>query len=140
LSFTVVFLKNQSVWQTYNRILTIIINPLELHKITRDKSQLEVQTIRQYQPNPLLSQTLGMASRDKAHSMEAYLQAANPNHNSKMWDTMCLVSPFLAPTLLTNQLPIGKTIGKGTFGKVKLGNHNLTGEKVRIKSCHNNSF
>lgn len=27
---------------------------------------------------------------------------------------------------------IGKTIGKGTFGKVKLGNHNLTGEKVRI--------
>ena len=27
---------------------------------------------------------------------------------------------------------LGKTIGKGTFGKVKLGNHNLTGEKVRI--------
>ncbi len=26
----------------------------------------------------------------------------------------------------------GKTIGKGTFGKVKLGNTNLTGEKVRI--------
>lgn len=29
-------------------------------------------------------------------------------------------------------LQLGKTIGKGTFGKVKLGNHNLTGEKVRI--------
>ncbi len=28
---------------------------------------------------------------------------------------------------------IGKTIGKGTFGKVKLGNHNLTGEKVAVK-------
>jgi hypothetical protein len=27
-------------------------------------------------------------------------------------------------------IKIGKTIGKGTFGKVKLGNHNLTGEKV----------
>ena len=27
-------------------------------------------------------------------------------------------------------LLIGKTIGKGTFGKVKLGSHNLTGEKV----------
>ena len=28
---------------------------------------------------------------------------------------------------------IGKTIGKGTFGKVKLGSHNLTGEKVAVK-------
>jgi 5'-AMP-activated protein kinase catalytic alpha subunit/MAP/microtubule affinity-regulating kinase len=26
---------------------------------------------------------------------------------------------------------IGKTIGEGTFGKVKLGTHFLTGEKVR---------
>ena len=28
---------------------------------------------------------------------------------------------------------IGKTIGKGTFGKVKLGDHNLTVEKVAVK-------
>lgn len=28
---------------------------------------------------------------------------------------------------------LGKTIGKGTFGKVKLGSHNLTGEKVAVK-------
>lgn len=28
---------------------------------------------------------------------------------------------------------IGKTIGQGTFGKVKLGTHNLTGEKVAVK-------
>ena len=28
---------------------------------------------------------------------------------------------------------LGKTIGKGTFGKVKLGNHNLTSEKVAVK-------
>jgi serine/threonine protein kinase len=28
---------------------------------------------------------------------------------------------------------IGKTIGEGTFGKVKLGFHNMTGEKVAIK-------
>ena len=27
---------------------------------------------------------------------------------------------------------VGKTIGKGTFGKVKLGNHNLTSEKVLL--------
>ena len=29
-------------------------------------------------------------------------------------------------------LYLGKTIGKGTFGKVKLGSHNLTGEKVNF--------
>jgi serine/threonine protein kinase len=28
---------------------------------------------------------------------------------------------------------LGKTIGKGTFGKVKLGLHKATGEKVAIK-------
>jgi 5'-AMP-activated protein kinase catalytic alpha subunit len=28
---------------------------------------------------------------------------------------------------------LGKTIGEGTFGKVKLGSHSLTGEKVAIK-------
>lgn len=28
---------------------------------------------------------------------------------------------------------IGKTLGKGTFGKVKVGIHTLTGEKVAIK-------
>jgi serine/threonine protein kinase len=28
---------------------------------------------------------------------------------------------------------LSKTIGKGTFGKVKLGSHNLTGEKVAVK-------
>jgi len=29
---------------------------------------------------------------------------------------------------------IGKNIGEGTFGKVKLGTHILTGEKVRISN------
>lgn len=28
---------------------------------------------------------------------------------------------------------IGKTIGEGTFGKVKMGTHTLTQEKVAIK-------
>ena len=28
---------------------------------------------------------------------------------------------------------LGRTIGEGTFGKVKLGTHTLTGEKVAIK-------
>lgn len=31
-------------------------------------------------------------------------------------------------------LPIGKALGKGTFGKVKLANHTLTGEKVSVLS------
>ena len=30
-----------------------------------------------------------------------------------------------------NCIFIGKSLGKGTFGKVKLANHALTGEKVR---------
>ena len=28
---------------------------------------------------------------------------------------------------------VGKTLGEGTFGKVRLGSHILTGEKVAIK-------
>ena len=36
-----------------------------------------------------------------------------------------------ADLFILTHLKLGKTIGKGTFGKVKLGNHNLTGEKVR---------
>lgn len=32
----------------------------------------------------------------------------------------------------------GKTIGEGTFGKVKLGTHALTGEKVAIKVLEKN--
>lgn len=31
------------------------------------------------------------------------------------------------------QYLLGKTLGEGTFGKVKLGTHILTGEKVAIK-------
>ena len=30
-------------------------------------------------------------------------------------------------------VPVGKTLGEGTFGKVRLGTHTLTGEKVAIK-------
>ena len=32
---------------------------------------------------------------------------------------------------------LGKTIGEGTFGKVKLGIHKLTGEKVNYKYNYN---
>ena len=35
--------------------------------------------------------------------------------------------------LTLNQVFKGKTIGEGTFGKVKVGVHILTGEKVAIK-------
>jgi len=30
-------------------------------------------------------------------------------------------------------MTLGKTLGKGTFGKVKAATHTLTGEKVAIK-------
>jgi 5'-AMP-activated protein kinase catalytic alpha subunit len=30
-------------------------------------------------------------------------------------------------------LSLGRDLGKGTFGKVKVGTHNLSGEKVAIK-------
>lgn len=32
-----------------------------------------------------------------------------------------------------NYIKIGKSLGQGTFGKVRLGTHTLTGEKVAIK-------
>lgn len=32
-----------------------------------------------------------------------------------------------------HRLLLGKTLGEGTFGKVRLGTHTLTGEKVAIK-------
>jgi 5'-AMP-activated protein kinase catalytic alpha subunit len=35
--------------------------------------------------------------------------------------------------LYVNCLLLGKTLGEGTFGKVRLGTHTLTGEKVAIK-------
>lgn len=35
--------------------------------------------------------------------------------------------------LVSILIEIGKTIGEGTFGKVKLATHILTGEKVAIK-------
>ena len=35
---------------------------------------------------------------------------------------------------------MGKTIGEGTFGKVKLGIHKLTSEKVAIKILEKNKL
>ena len=37
------------------------------------------------------------------------------------------------PTNTIGAYTLGKTIGEGTFGKVKLGTHLSTGEKVAIK-------
>jgi hypothetical protein len=34
---------------------------------------------------------------------------------------------------VVGQFVLGKTIGEGTFGKVKIGTHILTGEKVKMK-------
>jgi ribosomal protein L3 len=57
--------------------------------------------------------------------------AASLLSNLKTSAIMCSVNEFILLKFL------GKTIGKGTFGKVKLGNHNLTGEKVRRTALRN---
>ena len=35
--------------------------------------------------------------------------------------------------LILGNYRLGKTIGEGTFGKVKIGYHKMTGEKVKYK-------
>lgn len=40
---------------------------------------------------------------------------------------------FCFPHFFLNIYLLGKTIGEGTFGKVKIGIHKLTNEKVAIK-------
>lgn len=42
-------------------------------------------------------------------------------------------SKLAPPSNNVGQYVLSKTIGKGTFGKVKLGTHNLTAEKVAVK-------
>lgn len=44
---------------------------------------------------------------------------------------MLLILPF--PFYLTCHLLTGRSLGQGTFGKVRLGTHLITGEKVAIK-------
>ena len=41
--------------------------------------------------------------------------------------------PAASPSQTLGHYVLSKTIGKGTFGKVKLGIHNLTNEKVAVK-------
>ena len=43
-----------------------------------------------------------------------------------------LTPPFASP-LASRSYLLSKTIGEGTFGKVKLGVHLLTGERVAVK-------
>ena len=42
------------------------------------------------------------------------------------------MSKFKDKQNVVGQFVLGKTIGEGTFGKVKIGTHTLTGEKVKI--------
>lgn len=49
------------------------------------------------------------------------------------------VKPAILPNRIGNY-ELGKTLGKGTFGKVKEGTHIPTGEKVAIKIIDKSSI
>lgn len=55
----------------------------------------------------------------------------NPNPNANRTIGHYLVGKF--PSSLTLSPPSGRSLGQGTFGKVRLGTHLITGEKVAIK-------
>lgn len=44
------------------------------------------------------------------------------------------INPFNSKQETVGQFILGKTLGQGTFGKVKLGIHSITGEKVSINN------
>lgn len=56
--------------------------------------------------------------KDRAQTVNA--NKTSPGGRTNSTRHMKTLGPYL----------IGKTIGEGTFGKVKIGLHNLTGEKV----------
>ena len=73
--------------------------------------------------------TLGLKRtvvRTRPSAMEAAREAL-PSRTATPWATTCYVSTRRPLTRLDT------TVGEGTFGKVKLGKQELTGEKVRIK-------
>ena len=123
----------KTVWQKCNQAQTITIRQIiiPLRVITTDRNLPVSQTIRSHHRNHHLNPVTVVGIVDKLHSMGVYKAIPHHPNNSKMLVIMCSVSNTFSHSFGILIMYIGKTIGKGTFGKVKLGNHNLTGEKVR---------
>ena len=60
-------------------------------------------------------------------SLNKYINSNNLNNSYKIKKNSLNLEETIGNFIL------GKSLGKGTFGKVKIGTHKITGEKVAIK-------
>ena len=61
------------------------------------------------------------------YSLDKYINSNNLNNSYKIKKNSLNLEETIGNFIL------GKSLGKGTFGKVKIGTHKITGEKVAIK-------
>ena len=64
-----------------------------------------------------------MAEIDKLFQFQSKTERERSTYNQNNEEEKDILEDYI----------IGQTLGKGTFGKVKLGKHKITGEKVNKK-------
>jgi hypothetical protein len=64
----------------------------------------------------------------------SYSQKNNCKVRRRSTSPSSSINPFNSKQETVGQFILGKTLGQGTFGKVKLGIHSITGEKVSINN------